>query len=226
MVRYLLAGALICVVVLSLSCCADRHADMDSESVLASSGLMPPEERKCAERGNADEAVAYMMTAYEREHVAAYASALDDEFRFHFLPEVAESIGLPPGEPWWGKVNDVSSSENMFGAPSVTDINASLVRLTEWMACTDPVTGRDGMCARFEPDIVITIEESGGEPILLWVNQTWVDVIAVPDQHEPGLWCVLALIEIEKSPGILADARGRTLATEGTSWGNVKAMFK
>ena len=226
MIRNTLWWLLIFMVVLSLSCSTDRHTGVDAGSALPSSGLTGPEERKYAERGNADEAVACMMTAYEREHLAVYARALDEEFRFQFLPEVAESLGLPPGEPWWGKANDLTSTQNMFGAAFVANINASLVRLTGWTACTDPVTDRDGMCARFEPDILITIEEPGQEPVIFWVSQTWVDVTAVPDQYEPGLWCILALVEVGKDPGILADARGRTLAAEGISWGDIKAMYR
>jgi hypothetical protein len=225
MARTILPYALICFVVLSLSCSVDKTVDTEGEVKLASQ-LTGPEERRYSERGTPDEAVTSMMLGYDREHVAAYACALDGELRFQFLPEVAESLGLPPGEPWWGKTEDLSSTQNMFGSAMVTGVNASLVRMTSWSACTDPVTGRDGMCARFEPDIMITIEEPGNEPIILWVNQTWVDVTAVRDQHDEGLWCILALEEIAKPFTVFADTRIRSLTTEGSSWGSIKAMFK
>jgi hypothetical protein len=226
MTRRLLPYAMICLMVLAFSCSGDRTVDTDGDAALVSSELSTPEEKRYAERGTLDEAVTCMMLGYDREHLAAYGSVLDDEFRFQFLPEVAESLGLPPGEPWWGKVEDLSSTQNMFEASTVTNVNASLVRMTSWSACTDPVTGREGMCARFEPDIMVVIEESGQEPIILWVNQTWIDVIAVRDQQDEGLWCILALEEIAKPFTVFADTRIRSLTTEGTSWGDIKALFR
>jgi hypothetical protein len=173
-----------------------------------------------------------LCIAYEGEDVEAYADLLHEQFLFCFTPEVAESIGLPPDETWWGKTDDVASTRNMFDDEAVTRVRISLDEPT-WFWCQvvrqnpapDPPDTLEGFCTRVRPDIRVTIEEPGKEPLILLVDRSWLDIEVVPDPDEEGLWQVITMEESRYFPGTQGIS---TLDAEGEmqTWGMIKAMFR
>ena len=156
------------------------------------------------DRTNQDNLMNFFAQAYEDKDILDYDDALDVSFLFQFTPEVAESLKLPEDKPWWGKTEDVISTGNMFEEPTVTDIVMDYEYVVDWYTCWDSLTtefGKDtlfsGLCARLKPDIKVTIETPGTEPRILWVNNSWLDVMVVPDRFEDELWTILRIQELE-----------------------------
>lgn len=192
----------------------------------------PEEEETGCEPVTRDDLLDCFCEAYEVEDVDAYAVLLHDQFIFSFTPEVAESIGLPADEPWWGKIEDVVSTGNMFESEIVTRVQISLDEPT-WFWCQvvrqnpepDPPDMLEGYCTRVRPDIRVTIEEPGKEMLILRVDRSWLDIEVVPDPDEVGLWQVITIEESRYVPGVQGisnlDAQGGM-----QTWGMIKAMFE
>jgi hypothetical protein len=153
-------------------------------------------------RNNLMEFFAY---AYEEENIEHYEESLHDKFLFQFTPAVAETLGLPPAEPWWGKTEDVASTRNMFEEATVTAITMQLDYVINWYGCVDlrqhevPPDTIEGWCARFDATIDVTIEEPGKEPLTLIVRDSYLDVIVTPDpKSTTGEWVIVRIEEKEK----------------------------
>ncbi len=153
-----------------------------------------------------DNLVDFLAFAYERREIEKYEEALDDRYLFEFTEDVADSLNLPPDEPWWGKEEDVRSTENMFEDPEVTNIVMDLSnKISEW-APIEEIRPREGggvdtinaFVARFEPLIIVTVEKPGAEPTNWEVRDSWVDIWATPDPNYEGLWTILRIKEIRK----------------------------
>jgi hypothetical protein len=88
------------------------------------------------------------------------------------------------------------------------------------------VSGRNALCARVKPDIKVRVERSGDDPLILFVNESWLDVVIVEDSASAGFWRILAIyetLEEERTPTGLKDVG---VATENTTWGCIKALFR
>ncbi len=139
----------------------------------------------------------FFANAYENRDLERYSEALHDKFQFQFTPEVAESIGLPADEPWWGKTEDVASTNNMFNEQTVTRIKMDLPD-PNWFPCRvirDPADTLDGFCTRVTPDIRVTIEEPGKEELILLVNKSWLDIAITLDPNDDELWQIIGIEE-------------------------------
>lgn len=207
--------------------------------ILLGSALVPaqiaiePRLSKLYERHSPDAVLKYMEFGYSNEKIVMCQRVLHDQFLFEFTPEVAESLGLPPDQPWWGKTNDVASTCKMFDDAAVVSVTMELTRTGEWFACHDSYTGLDGMCCRLEPDIRVVIDPGGSEVFTLWVSNSWLDVVVVADPAHQGLWKILRIEEIEKVPTTVLGVNPARLpsgesevGTEATTWGEIKAMFR
>jgi len=167
--------------------------------------------------------------SYKEKDLEGYGECLDEDYVFVFTPDVADSLHLPPDEPWWGKTEDIESTRNMFEDTVVVNVAFSYEALGEWEAYEEvrEDTTYLGLFRRFDPIIVVTVSaHSEYDPILYFrVDQSWLDVMVVPDQHTEGLWCILSIEEVEKQllQALIASA---VSATEGTSWGNIKSMWR
>jgi hypothetical protein len=150
----------------------------------------------------------FFANAYETKDLDKYGIALHDKFQFQFTPDVAESIGLPADEPWWGRTEDIASTENMFGAPTVTHIQMDLP-VPAWFLCQvirrnplpDPPDTLQGFCTRVTPDIRVIIEEPGKEELILKVDTSWLDIAITPDPNDDELWQIIAIVESEQPSG-------------------------
>jgi hypothetical protein len=144
----------------------------------------------------------FFANAYENRDLERYSEALHDKFQFQFTPDVAESIGLPADEPWWGKTEDVASTNNMFDEQTVARIKMDLPD-PNWFPCRVirqnleplPPDTLEGFCARVEPDIRVTIEEPGKEELILVVNRSWLDIAITPDPNYEKLWQIIGIEE-------------------------------
>ena len=140
---------------------------------------------------------------------------------------VAESLGLPPENPCWDKTDDTTSTGNMFRDPVVTEIEIRFEEyVVDWYGCEVMRGDRpySGVCCRVKPDIKVTIEKHMEEPLTYWVNDSWLDVTALPDFQSGGCWCLLGITELE-IPGLTGSSSSAS-ATGGTTWGNIKMIWK
>jgi len=229
-----LLGLLIFLVLataLLLSCSDTRHTDPDLDYAVDRKSTDDPSEFMCADRGTPDALIDYVEHAYSSEYALLYRDALHTLFLFEFTDDVADSLGLPPDQPWWGKTDELASAINMFNGAEVTRVKLSLARMGEWTPCVDPRPGSSpdtlyGQFARFVPDISVTIERPGEEPIILMVDNSYIDIIVVPDPRFRGLWTVARMQEIYKTPAALPIRGSRGVMTASTSWGEIKALFR
>jgi hypothetical protein len=211
---------------ISLSCSDTVPTDPLEEDVPAATGSSLPWERRFVDRTSPDALLEYLETSYGNELLLMYADALDDSFLFEFTPEDADNLGLPPDQPWWEKLDDVTSTGNMFDNPEVVDVQMDLPRSVEWFACIDSYTGRMGLCTIVDPDIRVTIQAPGEDPMILWVNNSLLDVMVVEDPDCPALWIVQRMEETVPPPGPIRRTDAPGLATEPMTWGSIKGMFK
>jgi hypothetical protein len=153
------------------------------------------------DRTTPDKLLNFFSQAYEDQDIDKYDESLDLAFHFQFTQEVADSLGLPPDQPWWGKVEDLASTGNMFDNPEVTSIAMDMIRRIPWYACTDSITDLDGLCSVIEPDIKVTVERAGeSEPTTYWVNNSRLDVMVIQDRNDSDLWTILRIEEYLKNP--------------------------
>jgi hypothetical protein len=166
-------------------------------------GNGPPPEYN---RKNRDNLLNFLADSYEKKDLDKYTEALHERFQFHFTPDVAETLGLPPDEAWWGKTEDIASTGNMFETETVTRIQMNLgepawywTQVIRQNEDPDPPDTLEGFETRVEPDIRVTIEEPGKEELILKVDKSWLFIAVVPDPNEDGLWQIIA-IEEDKMP--------------------------
>jgi hypothetical protein len=159
--------------------------------------------------------------ACESRNISAYDECLSDDFLFVFLLDVADEIGLPPEAPWWGKTEDLASMQNLFQDPNVTSItfNYQVLPVYSRMDPAGPVAA-----LRIEPDIRVVIELPGQEPIIFWVNSTYLDLKFVRDLA--NLWVLLEMEEVYKNPARAGSDEPGDVATEPSGFSHIKAMFR
>lgn len=162
-------------------------------------GPPPVEEVK---RDTPDNLMLFFARAYKEKDLDDYKEALDDDFLFQFTPDIADSLGLPADKPWWGKTEDVKSTQQMFENPNVTDIAFSYETVGEWIPHTEvrEDTTFSGLFRRYDPLIeVITLVDNDEDPELkLRVDESWLDIVVVPDRLTAGLWTILRIEESKK----------------------------
>jgi hypothetical protein len=154
-------------------------------------------------RSTPDGLLKWLAVAYGDKDLEAYEEALHDEFLFVFTEDIADSLGLDPEEPWWGKTKDVSSTSKMFGSSEVTQIRMDYVSSEAWVPHEEqrPDTTYSGVFSRVIPDILVTIER-GEEPLNLIVQDSFLDVVVVRDPKFPNqvLYVFLKIEEIAQTP--------------------------
>jgi hypothetical protein len=179
----------------------------------------------CIKPADGDELLTALAEYYEDEDLECFTALLCEDFEFCFTSDVADSLGLPPESPCWGKMDDTTSTGRMFRDPVVVDIKMDYVRVTDWEPCFEerPESTYTGLCCRIDPEIRVTVTRPQEETLTLWVNSSWLDVTVIPC---PGAdsWCLLELEEREKMrlgmPGAI-----RAAATEASTWGGIKALW-
>jgi hypothetical protein len=180
------------------------------------------------DRSDPDNLLLVFAKSYKEKDLADYDECLDQDFLFQFTEDIADSLGLPRFEPWWGKTEDLSSTGNMFGSPNVTDIGFNYEWIGEWIACQEvrEDTTFSGLCRRMEPLIRVVTVVGGDDPYLMYrVDDSFVDVTVVPDRFTNGMWTVLRMNEVKKRQ-LLGSAVSQFSATEPSSWGSIKSLWR
>ncbi len=155
-------------------------------------------------RDTPDHLLNWLAVSYADKDLESYEEALHDEFLFVFTAEIADSLGLDPEEPWWGKTKDVGSTGRMFGSTEVTQIRMNYVSVDPWIPHDEVRSGKtySGVFSRVIPDILVTIDNPGQEPLSLVVLESFLDVVVVRDPKFPDqvLYVFLKIEEIAQNP--------------------------
>jgi hypothetical protein len=163
---------------------------------------------------------------HEERDIKVYSELLDEDYRFGFTPEVAESLGLPADEPWWFKEQELAATANMFDSQTVKSI-----KFDSWISDRDTTGTGDSMAIalRLGFDFRLTVEEPGREPLLLRAGgQTRLDLVVVPDPADPDLWVIREVAETSRAGGRepLLPPGEAAVSYGGCTLGDIKSMFK
>ena len=179
-------------------------------------------------RSSPDELLSAYAHALVSKNLAACDECLHEKYIFEFTSDIAETLGLPPDAPWWGKTEDMSATQNMFNASNVTSIEMTFIRITDWLRCLEVRPGSPpdtlaALQADLDPDIKVTVE-TGEDPTTYWVNDSRFNVAVTVDPAETDLWVILRITEAKKNPRA-GRIRAVGTATEGSTFGGIKSMF-
>ena len=154
-------------------------------------------------RDTPDHLLNWLAVSYQEKNGDDYEEALHDQFQFVFTKDVADTLGLPDGEPWWGKTKDVASTKKMFADTKVTDVSMRYESVGHWTAETEvrEDSTYNVVYTRVQPEIKVTIEKPGEEPTVYWVNNSWLDINVIKDPNYPdqNLFVVLSIKETPMS---------------------------
>jgi hypothetical protein len=206
---YLVFVSIMCVLSITLFSCGK-----DSKTG-------PKDEDGCCLPDTPDNLVAALECAVETQDLEIYEGLLHDEYLFSFVVDVADSLGLPPDAPWWGKTKDVSSTADLFSDGNAEFRVAFIPEEDHWTACQ--VDRGDmtytGYCRSYTADLRLHVENPGCEPLTMVGDETYVDVTVVPHHLISGHFAVLQIEEVFK-------VRGAAPLTETLTWSMVKAMYE
>ena len=179
---------------------------------------------KCARRTSPDSLLRALATTYNEQNSECYADLLHDDFIFVFVPEVAESLGLPPNEQWWGRTTDIEATGALFEDSTVTEIWFSYELVGDWFVWEDVRTDTTftGICRRLDPLIEVKLQAAGIDTVYR-VDNSWLDITLVPDTHSEDLWVALRIQEHLKQPK--TSASPTALATRPSSLSLIKALW-
>ncbi|MGD8627654.1 MAG: hypothetical protein PVH52_01100 [bacterium] len=180
------------------------------------------------DRSTPDNLLLMLANSYKEMELDDYADCLDEDFLFVFFDEIADSMGLPPEEPWWGKTEDIACTGNMFEDPVVQSVAFTYEAMEEWSPHQEvrPDTTYSGLFRRVDPIIEVTVSTPSEyyETLTYRVVDSWLDVVVVPDRYTEGLWCILRIDEFHKVR-LQASLASGCAATESSSWGGIKSLW-
>ncbi len=202
---------LICTAGILLTCSDDKTTNSADDGT-------------CPDPASREDLLQCLCCAYGARDSEKYSSLLHESFRFSFVPDIAESLGLPAAEPWWGRASEVLAASNMFADSAVTRVVMDIMD-PAWFAWEDTLTGLQGYRTRVTPDIRITLEESRSEETILLVNCAWLDIFAVSDASKPGQWLIVS-IEETGIPSLGFEAGPLGMAVWETTWSRVRYRFR
>jgi hypothetical protein len=183
----------------------------------------PKDDDSCCMPDTPDNLMTALACVYGAKDFEAYEGLLHDEYRFSFMVDIADSLGLPPGKPWWGKTNDLQSTANLL-ADGNADFSIVFIPVSEGWTPHEMDRGDTvftGVFRRYIVDLMLEMEEPGTEPINLVGDATYVDVIVVPHPYTGGHFAVL---DIEEDPRPPTGAPQACLEHH-LSWSEVKARY-
>lgn len=154
------------------------------------------------DRTTPERLIDFFADAYERKDIEKYGESLDDGYLFVFTPQDADSLGLPPDEPWWGKTEDLASTTKMFEDSDVSDVQMEI------LGKDGPWPTEDGVEYRIDPSIKVTIEPAGEEPTTYWVYQSYLYAEIIVDPYDGDLWVFKRITEEPKPTAMTVALRG------------------
>lgn len=163
----------------------------------------PKDDDGCRAPDTPDNLIAAVACAYQTKDLDFYESLLHEGYRFVFVVDVADSLGLPADEPWWGKTKDLGSTANLFAdgnaAFSITFAPVSDGWTPAEVDCDGIVC--NGFFRRYIIDLKLEIEGAGAEPMTIIGDDTFLDVVVVPHPLYDGHFAVLVMEEVFRAPG-------------------------
>jgi hypothetical protein len=169
----------------------------------------------------AEQALADYAAGIEAKDIETYGDCLDYDHRFIFMPEIAESLHLPPSAPWWGRPKDLEVMANMFSHQNVTSLRFDYTIVSRDTASVGGVTI---VSMRTRPDIMLLYEAPGEEPRGYWVIDEYMDFEFRARGVCSERWAVSSVEEVSFYP---RPGKGKEAAlTEPSSWGSVKTLFE
>jgi len=158
----------------------------------------------------------YYAKSFEDKNLERYNECLWDSYVFMFTPWDWDAAGVTPEKPYWGKTEDVASTEHIFASSAVMSIRFELHQYV-----TD-FTGPDTLLtAIVRPAIDVTIEVPGEEPMTKQVRKSRLHFVLRPDPENEHLWVIRQIQEETME----LEAR-QAAANEPTTFGSIKALFK
>ena len=156
-------------------------------------------------RGTPNDLLEWYAEAIEQEDLGMYEEALHDYFIHEFPLIVADSLGLPSYEPWWGKTAEMASMAALFQDSTVAEIEFEFTHATAWTPAQMSI-GLDslttGILSRTDPVMRVRVQESGEEPKTLVFDKTYFDIFVVRDPKFPdqNLYVIARIEEVLKNP--------------------------
>ncbi|MFN0152089.1 MAG: hypothetical protein ACKVU1_15415 [bacterium] len=215
------AGAILFALLIALGAFALGCGDDDDDNDNPMNPIDEGPFRRTPEELLAD----FFETAYTTRDSALYAEMLCENFQFEFLQADADSLcGLrfPPDICWWGRTIDLRSTGNLFRSEEVTGITLN-IRIDDKNAYLgDDCIG----CYQLETTITLRVATigDGTEPLIFTVDSPQ-SFVTKPDPADSTLWCLYRQLDRPRS---IAE-RNATIpatATEGTTWGRLKGLFR
>ena len=154
--------------------------------------------------------------ALENRDIDVYSECLADDFEFGFVEHDCEGAGVPAADPWWGKSEDMASTDSMLSHALVSDIEVDL-------PVNSSSSSGSERAFRCEPSIKVVYEDAGGgEPEVFFVNSSWLHVKLVKDEVDTTLWQISEMREELKENWL----KGGCTATEKYTFGEIKGEFR
>ncbi len=171
---------------------------------------------------SAQEVLEVYVASCLAEDIDAYSSCLGESYRFIFLADVADSLGLPPSQPWWDKEKDVAAMTNLFG-----DERVSWEQFDYVIQSTDTLSKADSMIVkmRIRPDMAIRIQSGQTEPIYILIKQSYLDFRFASTAASLDDWIMVETSE--ERVGLEAPVPRPGQAAGGSfTYSELKAMFR
>jgi hypothetical protein len=201
-----------------------RAGPVAAATAPTSFGMLKARFHEMSPRGTVGRLLETYFRSCEDRNIEIYGECLADYYRFIFVPDVANYLGLPPEAPWWGKTADVNAMANLFGSEDVISAEFDFLPVS-----CDTIVKNDSLIVRMRvwPNINVVVDEPGGEPIIFVVHETYLDFRFTPDPHFPDLdiWVMLDTEEIVPFPPTRATYASAASAGASSTYSMIKAVF-
>ncbi len=162
----------------------------------------------------------WFAKAYSQQNAARYSEMLDADFNFEFMRADADTLQqsgvLPPGQNWWGRSSDITSTGTMFGSQNVGQIFLQIVALRDSVS-----TACEG-CRKIEAVINLSVTTSPQSPdsLTLFVGSNQIFIVR-PDPADSAQWVLFRQEDVEWPWAGSTEVE----ATEPVTWGTIKSLF-
>jgi len=207
---WVVALAALAVAVGFLASCADLDFSPD----------LPPV-GPAVQRDTPAHVLQYFCETLEGGFVGAYSEALAEGYRFNFMEEDWDRAGVTGSAPYWGKTEDVEAMQNLLESEYLVSITCDGL-----VPVVDPYYNDSVFVMICDVDLKVTLDDPQRGMTTYWVKESWLTFSLRPDPLNARLWVISEIaeaIEPQACTGYLLRAES---ATEPTTFGSIKAMFK
>ncbi|MFN0152090.1 MAG: hypothetical protein ACKVU1_15420 [bacterium] len=170
----------------------------------------------------------FFEVAYSTRDSALYAEMLCDPFTFEFLLADADSLRYVLGpDNFWGRALDLQSTGALFRSDEVTGITLNILVTSNVAYAGSDCDG----CRQLETTVTLRVSTigDGTEPLIFTIDSPQ-SFVTKPDPADSTLWCLFKQIDrprsLAKRDGSMTPLTDIVPATEGTTWGKIKGIFR